>query len=95
MKAKNSYGIFFFAVFFIGCGIAMIVKDLAAIGINSRTQSLSGFGGQLLILIGFIFLVVGYYGLSPYSKVRQFFEGGYIRKKESREKKDTAKPSDK
>lgn len=95
MKPNNNYGGFFFAVPFISWGLVMIVKDLAAIGINSRSKSLSGFDGYLLIFIGCIFLIVGYYGLSPYSKVRQFIEGGYRRKKKNRKKKSKARPSDK
>jgi hypothetical protein len=95
MKAKNNCVGFFFAIVFIVAGITMISKNLVAAGVNSRTQSLSGFGGHLLILIGFIFLVVGYYGLSPYSKVRQFFEGSPIRKTGNRKRKYISKRSDK
>ena len=84
MKIKNNYIGFFFAIFFIICGIIMLSKDLVGIGINSRTQSFSAVGGPLFILIGFIFLAVGYYGLSPYSRIRRFFEDNHIRKKERR-----------
>lgn len=76
------------ALFIIG-GIFMIVKNLVAFGVNSRTLSPSGFGGHLLILIGCIFLVVAYYSLSPFSKVRRFFEGDSG--KEKRNKKDSKK----
>lgn len=54
-------------------GIVMIAKDLVAIGID-RTLQKTGFGGYLPILIGIVFLIVTYYSLSPFSKVREFFE---------------------
>ena len=64
------------ALQFIIGGIIMLSKDLVAVGVNSRTLSVSGFGGHLLILIGCIFLIVAYYTLSPFSKIRRFIEGG-------------------
>ncbi|RIJ42476.1 hypothetical protein D1627_00990 [Pontibacter oryzae] len=79
---------FIMAIVFIIWGIKMIVYKLVAIGVNSRTLSPSGFGGELLILIGLIFLVVAYYSLSPFSKIRQFFEGDF---KNRNKKKDNKK----
>jgi hypothetical protein len=58
------------SVLFILLGGAMIVKELTAYGVNSRTLKLSGLGGHLLILIGVIFLIVTYFSLSPYSWIR-------------------------
>ena len=78
-----------FALLFIMGGIIMITKDLVAFGLNSRTQMPSGFGGHLLILIGSIFLVVSYYCLSPFGKIRRFFEGGIEKGKKN--KKDNSK----
>lgn len=63
------------AVVLIICGIKMIVYKLGAVGVNSRTLAPSGFGGELLILLGLILLVVAYYSLSPFSKIRQFLKG--------------------
>jgi hypothetical protein len=83
-KKKSSYGYvipLFYGLLFIVGGIFMIAKNRVAFGINSRTLSLSGFGGHLLILIGCIFLVVAYYSLSPFSKTRKFFEGGLGKEK--------------
>jgi hypothetical protein len=60
-------------VFSLIWGIVMIAKDLVAIGIN-RTLQKTGFGGCLPILIGIVFLIVTYYSLSPYSRIREFFE---------------------
>lgn len=78
-----------YALLFIIGGIIMIAKDLVAFGVNSRTQMLSGFGGHLLILIGSIFMVVAYYSLSPFSRIRRFFEGGL--ENEKKNKKDKSK----
>ena len=69
----------------------MLSKDLVGVGINSRNQSFSAVGGPLFIFIGFIFLGVGYYGLSPYSRIRRFFEDGHARNKESRKKSNEDK----
>ena len=68
------------AVLFIVGGIIMLVKDLVAVGIN-RALQFSAVGGYLLILVGLVFLLVTYFSLSPFSKIRQFFEGGIKGKK--------------
>lgn len=77
MKKKSSVPTFtlILSLLFIAMGVTMIAKNLVAVGINSRTLQPSGFGGALLILIGIIFLIVSYFSLSPFSKIRQFFEG--------------------
>jgi len=59
----------------ISTGVVMIIRNLAAVGMNSRSLQPSGFGGHYLILIGIIFMVVAYYSLSPFSKLRSFFSG--------------------
>ena len=72
--AKKSNNLFLFplavSVFFILMGGAMVVKGLVAYGVNSRTLKMSGLGGHLFILIGVIFLIVTYYSLSPFSRIR-------------------------
>jgi hypothetical protein len=65
---------FGFGLVFMYMGIKMIIKDLHFIGINSRTLQETGFGGYLLLVIGAISIVVGYYALSPYSWLRQLFK---------------------
>ncbi|WP_076666891.1 hypothetical protein [Pontibacter indicus] len=69
------------AIFLLGSGIWMIVNDLVAVGVHSRTLSASGYGGHLLILVSLIFFYVAYHCLSPFSKIRRFFEGNRRRKK--------------
>lgn len=85
MKGKDdtigTISLFLLAIIFILWGIKMIATNLVAVGINSRTLFLSGFGGEYLILIGSIFLVVAYYSLSPLGRIRQFFEGSYKHRK--------------
>ncbi|PTX22307.1 hypothetical protein C8N40_101129 [Pontibacter mucosus] len=94
-KADNVSTISFFliAIVLIIWGIKMIVKNLVAVGINSRTLSLSGFGGEYLILMGLIFLVVAYYSLSPLGKIRQFLEGDFKNRKEKKDKRKQSKNS--
>ena len=74
------------AIYFIAGGVIMLRDDLVAFGVNSRTLSSSGFGGHLLILAGLIFLVVAYFSLSPFGKIRRFFERG-LRKGANKRKK--------
>lgn len=78
MKHKTKFMDFFptllLAVIFILSGVFMIVNNVVAVGINSRTLQSSAIGGWLLIFIGLIFLVVTYYSFSPFSKIRNLFE---------------------
>ena len=74
-----------FSLFFLVVGIKMIVEDKVAVGYNRALQP-SGFGGHLLILAGIISLVVTYFSLSPFGKVRQFFEGRVRVKKKDKAK---------
>lgn len=56
-------------------GIIMLVNDLVGYGVHYLTQQFTAGGGWLLILIGLILLGVSYFSLSPFSKIRKFFEG--------------------
>jgi hypothetical protein len=51
-------------------GGVMLVDNLLVYGINRRTLMVSGYGGHLIIMIGIISLIVTYYSLSPFSKIR-------------------------
>jgi hypothetical protein len=89
MMKSSKPDLFVFLTLALQCiigGIIMISKDLVAVGVNSRTLSVSGFGGHLLILGGCIFLVVAYYTLSPFSKIRSYFEGGTKKGKNTKNK---------
>lgn len=83
--AKKSNSLFIFplavSVLFILLGGAMIVKGLVAYGVNSRTLKMSGLGGHLFILIGVIFLIVTYYSLSPFSRIRNIDFNFFKRKR--------------
>lgn len=82
-KKSNSLYIFPLAVsvLFILMGGAMIVKGLVAYGVNSRTLKMSGLGGHLFILVGVIFLIVTYYSLSPFSRIRNINFNFFKRKR--------------
>ena len=66
---------FSIAIIMILLGILMIVLDHVISGKHYLTQQNSTIGGVSIILIGIIILIVGYYSLSPFSKIREFFEG--------------------
>jgi hypothetical protein len=88
-ESRNNgfFPVLILALLFIVGGVAMLVKDQVAVGINSRTTQFSAVGGFLLIFIGIIFLIVSYYSLSPNSKIREFFEGEIIIKKSKKRNK--------
>ncbi|NEM97516.1 hypothetical protein [Pontibacter burrus] len=85
MKFKSDHsGVFLFlslSLLFIISGALMIINGAVAYGINSRTLMPTGFGGHYLILGGLIFLVVAYFSLPPFGKIRRFFEERMKRKR--------------
>jgi Zn-dependent protease with chaperone function len=62
------------AIMFILWGMYMIINENYGSSIDSWSLQYTATGGELLILLGVIFLIVAYYSLSPFSKVREFFE---------------------
>lgn len=62
-------------------GVIMIIKKMVGVGFRAMYAKNSGAGGELFIFVGIIFLVVTYFSISPFSKLRQFFEGSTRRKK--------------
>lgn len=62
-------------IVFILCGTFMILNNLIGYGIRSLTQNQSAISGHLFILIGILFLVVSYFSLSPFGRIRKFIEG--------------------
>jgi phosphotransferase system glucose/maltose/N-acetylglucosamine-specific IIC component len=67
-------------------GLTMLIGDKAVLGIDYLTQLPSGYSGYFLILIGTIFFVIYYFTLSPFSRIRKFFEGGSKIKSKNRKK---------
>ena len=59
----------------IAYGIWMIISKKVGSGTHRLTQQDTGAGGELLILIGLILTVIAYLSLSPFSRLRSFFEG--------------------
>lgn len=62
-------------------GIIMLVFDITKVGNHYLTQQQSAVGGFFVIFISIIILVIGYFCLSPFSKLREFFEGTGKRKR--------------
>lgn len=72
--SSTTLSVLLFALFFTVWGITMLVRDIQVIGYRARYGQYSVLGGPILILIGAIFWYVTYQTLSPFSRIRQFFE---------------------
>jgi len=59
----------------VGSGILMLAFDIVKIGRHYLTQQQGTIGGTIVIFIGLLIVLVGYFSLSPVSKIREFFEG--------------------
>ena len=58
---------------FMSWGIYMMFNGKYGVGVDGFTQQYTATGGELFLLVGLIFLLTTYYSLSPYSKIRNFF----------------------
>lgn len=63
-----------FSIFLIGWGIYMLVSGKYAKGYDHYVQQETGAGGEYYILIGVILIVITYFTLSPFGKIRRFFD---------------------
>lgn len=59
-----------FAILQIGSGIWLLTQNNNTVGINRLTRTFTAFGGEFYILGGLFFLVLAYFTLSPFSKLR-------------------------
>lgn len=76
---------FIIAAIFLCAGLFMLIRNLVASGVNSRNNQFTGFDGWFLLLFGIIFLAVSYFSLSPFSPMREFFEGNKRKGKSDKE----------
>ena len=83
---KSSWVVFAYAIIFTGFGIYLIIRNKYTIGIDHLTQKGTATSGHYFLLFGLIFFVVAYFTLSPYSKVRGFFENRRKTKKKKNKK---------
>ena len=58
----------------IATGVVMLIFDITKTGRHYLTQQNSAIGGAIVIFVGVIGAVIGYYSLSPFGRVRKFFE---------------------
>tara|TARA_R100000005_G_scaffold94915_1_gene74477 strand:- start:604 stop:876 length:273 start_codon:yes stop_codon:yes gene_type:complete len=90
MKVKGdiwtSIAVFLGAIICFSFGLWMIINDKVGIGTHRLTQQPTGSGGELLILIGILFLVVTYFTLHPFSLIRKFIDNLFSRKKRKTKK---------
>jgi hypothetical protein len=66
---------FIFGCLFLVTGIIMLVFDISKVGQHYLTQQQTAVGGYFVIFISLVLFGIGYFCLSPFSKVREFLEG--------------------
>ena len=60
---------------FIGVGLYLLINNLIIVGTDARYPQPTANGGGLFLVVGLIFLIVTYFNLSPFSRVRKLIEG--------------------
>lgn len=65
---------FIIALAMTSVGVWMIAEDKVGAGLNWLTMQPTGTGGELLIFVGIMLFVVAYLSLSPFGRIRSFFE---------------------
>jgi succinate-acetate transporter protein len=75
----SAFPVFSVAIAFLLGGLKLLLTGNAILG-EHRDKSLNVIGGWLLILVSLICLYTTYHSLSPYGKIRSFFEGRVERK---------------
>ena len=79
MKNYKGNGLVFLflitGVLLISTGALMLFFDIVNVGRSLLTQQQGTIGGTIVIFAGLLILIVGYFSLSPFSKIREFFEG--------------------
>ncbi|MEQ8682220.1 MAG: hypothetical protein RID25_20820 [Cyclobacteriaceae bacterium] len=75
---------FFLSILLLLCGIYMLAAGKVIAGVDGLTQQFSATGGELIILMAIIFLVVSYNALSPFGPIRTFITSILNRKKRNK-----------
>ena len=81
------FPILLLAVVFISLGIIMIANDLYGVGFREEYNSYSAISGHYLVLAGVLFLIITYFCLSPFNKIRMFVEGGLRKRVKSKNRR--------
>ncbi|GEM_PF-2942128 len=84
----SKYAILLLSVVFVFSGIYSLIHEKVFVGVSMRTQLITVIGGPILIFVGLVFFFVSYFGFSPYSKFRRFFEGAVTKGKKSKSTKN-------
>lgn len=80
MEKKDPDRIWDRALIFIGAvgilltGVYMVLSDVVGSGTHWLTQQYTASGGELLILLGVIALVIFYLSINPYTKLTLWFK---------------------
>lgn len=70
-------------------GALISLSNIYGTGKHYLTQQHMIYGGGYLIVLGSVLLISGYFSLSPFSKIREFFEGREIFKNRFGKASDT------
>ena len=81
---KDALFYFVIGIIQIALGVLMILENVSIVGRDYLTQEGTVTSGYFLISVGLLIIWVGYYSLSPFSKIRKFIEGNIFK---SRKKK--------
>ncbi|MEQ9304841.1 MAG: hypothetical protein RJQ14_13115 [Marinoscillum sp.] len=74
-KEKRNWDFIFYfsiSILLLLCGIYLMIAGKVIAGIDGLTQQFSTTGGELIILMAVIFMVVSYNTLSPFGPIRTF-----------------------
>jgi hypothetical protein len=63
------------SLLFIGVGLYLLIGNLIIVGTDARYPQPTANGGEMFLIVGLIFLIVTYFSLSPFSRLRQCIEG--------------------
>ncbi len=74
MDKSFTYFCFIFSTFLVALGILFEVNQLYVQGRNWYTKDYTAYGGVYMILFGILGYYLWYQTLSPFSRIKQFFE---------------------
>src|SRR5688572_12700589 len=74
------------SLLFIGVGLYLLMGNLIVVGTDARYPQATANGGEIFLIVGLIFLIVTYFTLSPFSRLRQLIEGKTKLKRRKSEK---------
>ncbi len=75
-KERFSGAIYFiFGSLLFIAGIIMLIFDINKLGKHYLTQQQTSVGGYFVIFVSLVSIIIGYFSLSPFNKIREYIEG--------------------